>query len=633
MTLFAGDFSGRPITLRLVVTQQSQNTTNNSSRVWWDLYAVKTGNTTAWSNWPANWHVNIDGQNWNGTWTYNYSSQTEILIDSGWRDVYHNANGTKTITVAADAQDPQGNLGSASLSNSMALTTIPRMSVATYSASAVDAGTSVRINTNRASTSFSHTARYEFGPNTGTIATGIIDFYDWTPPTSLLTAIPTLTQAYARIYLDTYSGGTLIGTTSSLLTIRVPASAVPTLSTVTATEATTGVAANVGAFVQGVSKLAVAASGAAGVYGSTISSYKITVDGQVVNASSGTTGVIKSSGAMNVVGTVTDSRGRTASKTLAINVLAYAPPIARSVTFDRATSAGVVATDTGTSVRVSINATASSLINTTQRNALVYKISSRIRGTTTWTLNKTVTAPSLTFNSFDVVSTFPLTSAYDFLVEVSDDFNKTSVQGSISTASVLMHWGDQGEGVGIGKFWIAGRGSLDVLGQIYQNDGKAVIDTADVATASVAGITTLASDAEVLAATVTNKAVVPASLKARTTGTFAFNGNGFYKNSASTYTPITIWKRQDRAYFAGTATNAIAITFAGNTVYSLGTIPTGFRPAKQLFIPSAVSPIIAGSSWLLVNPTTGDVSFALENGITLNGADQWQLSFSIEWDI
>jgi hypothetical protein len=476
MANYDGQFSGRDVTLRLEVYQDWQDVNANYSRISWTLRAFRNSNVTAWSNYTSYWHVNIDGQNWNGTWTYNFGSNANQVIATGYRDVYHNSDGTKAFGVSSDAQG-EGYLGNAGNSGTFYATTIPRSSSMTF-INPMDAGTNYGFAIQRASTSFTHTIDYYFGNTTGRVATSVPTSFSWTPPMSLLTQIPNSGSGTGTLRLHTYNGGTLIGYRDYSFTLTAPSSANPTFTGVTHSEATFGVAANVGAYVQGVSTLAVAINGATAQYGASIASYKIEVAGQVVNAASGTTGRLAQSGTVPLTATITDTRGRSSTQTVNVTIMAYTAPAITSAIARRALSDGTPAVDTGTYVRVDLNAAVQSLINGTQRNQLVYKISSRPRGTSLWTLQKTsaLTAGTITFNSFTTVSGPPLEQAWDYLIEVSDDFNTTAVQVVIATAGVFMHWGDQGEGVGIGKFWE--RGALDTLGQMYQNDGKKVLDTA-----------------------------------------------------------------------------------------------------------------------------------------------------------
>lgn len=499
--------------LRLIVNQSSQDVANNTSSVAWSLRIIKGSGSGKWSFYTKTWSVNIGGQTASGSISgYDFRNYTELILGSGSFTITHNADGTKTISNSGSFSEAQINVGTGTASGSLALTTIPRASTPTFSVSSVDAGVAFTINTNRASTSFTHTVRYAFGTLSGTIATGVATSQGWTPPLSLINEIPSATSGVLTIYLDTYSGSTLIGTKSGTLTLKVPTSIVPDFTTITVAEAVAAVTTVMGSgvYVQNQSKLSLAITGAAGAYGSTIPStgYKIETPTQTINAQSGTTpSPISTSGtAVVITGTVTDSRGRTKTKTVTINVLPWAPPVLNApVTFRRALSNGTL-NDEGTYIRVDINATVSSLINSTERNTLTYKVYSRTRGSSVWDIINTTTPAGLTFNSYVLISPYSISTAYEVRVEVIDKFGTTAAEGTVATATIFMHWGD---GLGLGKYYEAGRGTLDVIGQIYQNDGKAVLDIEDFATT-----------AEVLAGTSTVKVLTPASLSG--SGTYRY---------------------------------------------------------------------------------------------------------------
>lgn len=484
----AGTFTGRTNhQLQLSTSLVSQNIGGNYSTIAWSLYLVRTSGVGSYRfDADSHWYITVGGTSADGPFSYDTRSTASIYLGSGTVTVAHNADGTGSYSLAASVTSP-GTIGNASCSSSEGLPTIPRASTPTYSPGSVEAGSAVAIDTHRASSGFTHTMTYVFGGTSGTIGTGIGATTSWTPPLSLLTQIPNSTSGVATITTTTYNGGTYIGTSTTSITITVPSSVVPTFSTITDSEAVSAISTAVGKYVQGLSQLALAITSPAGSYGSTITAYKIEVNGQTINAQSGVTaGVISASGTLTVTGTITDSRSRTAVKTTTVSVLAYAPPVATAVTFQRALSSGVP-DENGTYIRVNVNASVQSLLNgATQKNVIAFKVSIRLRGAGSWTLKETVTPGGITYNSFRTEGTYAIVNSWEVLVEIYDQFNSTFVQGTVATSKIFMHWGDQTQGLGIGKFWEAGRGAVDVLGQIYQNDGRAVTDSVSLQAALAA---------------------------------------------------------------------------------------------------------------------------------------------------
>ena len=203
--------------------------------------------------------------------------------------------------------------------------TIPRATTPTLSASSVAMGSAVTINLPRASSAFTHNVTYRFGSATGTINSNAGTSCSWTPPVSLAQQIKTSTSGVGTITVQTKNGSTVIGTKTINITLTVPASVVPTISGHVVAEATANIASDFGAFVQSKSTLKVTTT-AAGAQGSTITAYKTVIEGRSYTGSPCTSAAISGSGTIAVKTTVTDSRGRTATKTTNVTVVAYSPP-------------------------------------------------------------------------------------------------------------------------------------------------------------------------------------------------------------------------------------------------------------------------------------------------------------------
>jgi hypothetical protein len=474
MPTYTGTFSNRSqYQLQLILTEGTQSIANNTTQVSFTLRIVESPEWGSWTANSATYSINIDGQTFSGSFTYDFRNYNTLNLRTGTVTIDHNNDGTKTVSASASVGGST-TIGNASASGSFALTTIPRASNSTFSVSAVDAGTAFTITTNRASTSFTHTLRYSFGSLTNqTIATGVGASTSWTPPLSLLQQIPNATSGTMTITTITFSGSTQIGSTSRTITLRAGPGVVPSISSISDSEFVSAVASAVGAYVRGQSQITLSMNGEAGIQGSTISSRTITFAGNTINAGSGTTAVITQSGTLTATASVTDSRGRTASITKNISVLDWVAPAfaVGSPTVIRSTAGGVP-DNQGTSLRVSLNASVSSLINSTQRNSIRYRVQTRVRNTGSYVTRADVTPAGISFNGTFVISgTYAVDSAYDVRVEVIDIFATSTVQSVIATAAVFMHWGD---GLAIGKFYEPGRGSIDAMGQIYQNNGQFV---------------------------------------------------------------------------------------------------------------------------------------------------------------
>ena len=446
----------------------TQSVSGNYTDVTAKLYFGGRGHTVSSGTRPGS--ITIDGTKYSLTApTVQKNRDQTILLFQATKRVYHNADGTKSFTLTASI-DLKLTLsgtyyGTVTVpTQRYTLNTIPRASQPSLSASSREFGQSVTIYTNRASSSFTHTLRYAFGSASGTIATGVGTSYSWTIPTNLMNQIPNATSGKITIYCDTYSGSSKIGTKSVQLTATVPSSVVPTFDTISHSEYVSDVASKVGKYVQGLSRLSLAITGAAGVYGSTIKSYQITFEGTNYNSQSATSAVIKGSGDLTITGKVTDSRGRSASKSVTVNVLPYAAPKITTFGLQRCNEDG---SDNalGEYVKVISTGSVSSLQNNDEKNSLTYRIKSRPRAGGEWELKHEATISQLVLNGSDILGVYPANESFEFMLEVSDIFYTTFSLNVLPTGIVPLSIGKYG--IGVGK--IHEKGALDVLGKIYRD--------------------------------------------------------------------------------------------------------------------------------------------------------------------
>ena len=359
-------------------------------------------------------------------------------------------DGSKSVTIAFNFSgysiDGRGANGFNTTNQAtVALYTIPRKS--SCSMAATNLGSAGTISISRASSSFTHTLTYTFGSATGTIATKTSSTsVSWTPALTLANQIPNSTSGKVTITCSTYSGNTLIGSTTCTATLSVPSSVVPTLTSLTATRVDGTVPSSWGIYVQNKSKVTLTINGAAGSRGSTISAYSITGGGYSGTSSSLTTGLLTTSGTISFTAKVKDSRGRwSAEKTVSISVVAYSPPTFTNYLTQRCNSSGTVTTN-GTYGRGLINFTyASCSGKNTITTAVAYKRSTSSSYTTTSVTFSSGTA--FTFGGGNLSTDY----SYDIRYTLTDAFGSIVVVDSLSTASVLMDFKSGGTGIGIGK--------------------------------------------------------------------------------------------------------------------------------------------------------------------------------------
>lgn len=461
-TSSAMNTSNDKIKYKITITQNSQNVTNNTSNVTVSVrfYRTNTGYTSYGS---GTVYCKINGTQYSEAVTKDDKiTSSGIVLFSKTLNIAHNADGTKTLATSAWIKHDV--VTSSEQSYSQALTTIPRATVPTLSASSVDMGASVTINMPRASSAFDHTLTYSFAGATGTIGSDLGTSKAWTVPLTLANKIPNATSGTCTITCKTYNGSTLIGTKTVSLTVKVPSSVVPYISSVTVTEAVSGLNAQFGAYVQNKSKLRVVTN-ASGIYSSTIKSYQTAINGITYSGSTITSGVVTKSGTVTITTTVTDSRGRKASKTTNVSVLAYSAPKITSFTAFRSDASGVQAYD-GQYITVKANFSINSV---NSKNSKSHSFEYKPKSGSEWTV-----LGSGSVYSFNSQATFTETvsteASFDVRLVVEDYFGTATAIAELPTAFTLLDLHSGGKGIAFGKVSeIADEMEIDMDVDFYRN--------------------------------------------------------------------------------------------------------------------------------------------------------------------
>lgn len=431
--------------LRLDWSITGQSITNNRSTISLDLW-VYDGTGYSQNETANEAYYIIQGEKrWN---PYNYSTTGWYKLGSKSITVNHNADGTGSVTLTAEwdcgfASDytPRH----LSLSKTVTLTTIPRASSASATGSTL--GEAVALTISRASSGFTHKLYYTCGSiSNQLIAEDVGTSYSWTPPISLAQQAPNAATVAVTLTVKTYNGSTYIGSKNLQLSLSIPSSIIPTLSV--AISDPTGVQGTYGGYVQLRSKVQVAIT-AAGVQGSTIKSYSIKVgDIYASNASSGTTDYLPNSGTLAITCTVTDSRGRTASETQNITVLAYSKPTISAISAARCNQDGS-ANRAGTYGKVTFSASITPL---TEINTAAYTVQYREVGAEAWTTAGSAAAGDYSPADVAVIFAAEKTKRFEVRVVATDAFE--SIGSSIRdlpAAYALYHLAKHLISVGIGR--------------------------------------------------------------------------------------------------------------------------------------------------------------------------------------
>lgn len=420
----------------------TQDIANNTSTISYTVYGGSDGTST--TKWAVTSGVSLTI---NGTKVFekaaNFNMTKDQILGSGTITVPHNADGSKTVDVSLKASIMSAPV---SYSGNIVLNTIPRASTPSLSATTFDFGQAVTISISRASTAFTHNLSYVLGNVTYAIASGVATSASWTIPTNLVNLIPNATSIQGTLVCTTYNGSTKIGEKTLGFTATVPASAVPTISSIVVSDAN-GYATTYGGYVQNKSQFSVKVN-ASGAFGSTIQSYKIEANGNTYNSNDITTNVITISGRnIAINATITDSRGRTASSTATVNVLEYADPKIDRLSAKRTNANGQEDPD-GAFIFAEGASKISSLNSKNHpRTLLQQKKVSESEWVTLYETTSGGVLPSTYSQLFEA----DRNSSYNVRIALSDDFGSVTKEVEVGTGFTLMDFDVSGKGMAIGK--------------------------------------------------------------------------------------------------------------------------------------------------------------------------------------
>jgi len=354
----------REYQLHLIMSEQSQSIADNTTTIAYELKL--TSGSYNFGSYGAGWEVWINGtrvayHNRNTSDRYSIAKNSSWTIASGTTIVTHNTDGTKTITCSASldmgGSPAPGPLSCAS--TSWTLTTIPRASTLTIPTLTIEQSATLTVVP--ADNSFTHEITYEFFDLSGTIASlsAGVTSTTWTPPNTFYAKLPNSTSGNVSITLETYTGGTLIGSVTYTVPVNVGTSIKPTVPTVSLSPVNTNAWLNTeGLYVGGYTRIRVQSSASPGS-GASIASY--TVSGAFSATGANVTSGVLTAGTKSVTVTVTDTRGRTNVKTETVTFLDYASPALTTFSGERGEYSGGVWTSdvNGNHIRINASATVS----------------------------------------------------------------------------------------------------------------------------------------------------------------------------------------------------------------------------------------------------------------------------------
>lgn len=465
--------SSREYYLKLWLDQVSQDKSKNQSTIRVRMFIVSGNYSFASYNITSS--ITIAGQTINGTTvTAMGFNQTITLIDKNIV-VTHDSQGKLTANFTAVFNGQGGySPDKLTITNSFKLTDIPRASTASLSPSTVDLGQPISITISKADASFTHTIRYNWYGVTGTIVDKTAGTSaSYTPPVNFASNIPSTTSGNGTIYVDTYSGTTLLGTNSYIFYGNVPASVVPSLTgfTLTDNNPTSGAVVTGGEnFIRIMSDIKVNFGQTVGAYGSTITGYyaEIVGKGQTTTTNGGTLGMMNYTGTVTIAAKVYDSRNRVSNTiTRDVTILDYAPPVL-SFKANRSSTLNTVFT-IARSAKISPLTVAGSQKNTMKLDFYVapfgsstYTLDNGQAGGSWTTLSEITTAGNLS-------GSYSPTSSWTVKGVLSDKFTSAEFIVNVGTEAVVYAYDQNGFGI----LKIREQGALDVGGNIFAN-GKQI---------------------------------------------------------------------------------------------------------------------------------------------------------------
>jgi hypothetical protein len=327
----------------------------------------------------------------------------------------------------------------------------------------MDGASAITLAISPKNTAYSHKVKWKTGGAeiTQNIAAGTTSAI-LTIPLVWNSQHPNAASGAASCELETYNGATLIGSVSYPFTVTVPSTIVPTA--LLAAEVVDGFN---GLYLQRVSKARLITT-AAGAYGSTIQQINVSGGGYSGVGSPYTTGVLQASGTVTFTVQVVDSRGRVATDTVSVTVVAYSKPSISDIEIFRCLSDGAPSKN-GTYGKAVMTYAAAAVTGNSITAATV-----KFREVGTETYSAKTNVPSGSGGAIFGNGTLGVTKSFDVVLEVTDTVGQTSTYyGTITYKLAVFDFRKDKAGIGrvagplktliLPDDWKVKAGALDVL--------------------------------------------------------------------------------------------------------------------------------------------------------------------------
>lgn len=445
------------------IVQNYQSIAENLSNCYANFYACADNNENSFSGYSSNAELKLDTVTQNITIdSFNFGSSKRILLGQVSADIVHAPDGKKTAYASFRWVSGHSRVGTITGSASKVLTTIPRTS--SVSCNSFNIGDATTIVISRASDSFTHTLTWAFGNASGTIATKTSATTVGTtiPASSLYAQIPNSKFGVGTITCSTYSGDTLIGTSTCNFTAYAKESeCIPTVSAsiIDTNDTTIALTGNNTKFIKGFSNAKVTISATAKNSASISSYYTNTGDGRT---SSTAVTQFNNINSKYITVTTTDSRGYPKSVDYTLDWIEYIRLAFTSITVKRPESTADKANMTikGNYFNNSFGSVNNSLV-------LKYRYKEGTGEYTDWTaLTPTITDNTFTYT--ELLENLDHNKEYTFEFMIDDELMTVYSEPVVLTKGIPV--------LRVGKDYV------DISGTLKENGKKVITDLDDINT-------------------------------------------------------------------------------------------------------------------------------------------------------
>lgn len=441
-----GGTSGSSYNVYLEYNLISQSQVDNHSIIELRFYAQASSyGITAWNGSPQPYTIKANGVEKTGSTVIDFRNRKVVNFGTERFTVPHNNDGTKTITIGGSFTiSSVSSIRGGEVSGTWNLPAISRGSTPTVSADSIEiGGPAITVYTNTEDPTFRHDMIFMLGNRRHQFADKVqmSETFQITAEEVWAREMPVETGKNATIRMITYnSQGRRIGSKDITLLTTVPNTSEyrPEISVLRTSIHGDGPDAELGEFIQGVSRIDVSYEARPGL-GSHFKSKKMIIAGTEYPGESATSGIAYISGLRRTKAQVVDGRNREAEVISMIEVRPYEKP--KIETFE-------VTRQTNTSrVKVNLQGTWAKING---RNVLNILIQRKESDGSSWTTIKETELTDTT-EVFDIQEEFTVSEliSYDFRAIVIDILdNSASALVSVGTAKVPLSLGKKGIGVG-----------------------------------------------------------------------------------------------------------------------------------------------------------------------------------------